>query len=325
MLWQLIAAAKLPECTEDMATKSFYVIYYPEKQEVTLRKIGRTVTIHEIGQQINSTEVNMSFIIRLIIVVKMLILFSDASYARIVDNYFVPPDSIRDISTVAELEPLLHSDNTQIKLWGIIMLGKIGKEEDIIRLYEFYNSETPQLVYGTDGPVPLIKYFSLKSIGDIGGPQAESLVIDISERYNSVGTPESLQIFSCLCDVLGKIASTRTLAKLESYYNSEQLNWLARVYALTNIYTVNLKQERIKSANDSIDYLIQPLSTNFSEDCRNKEHFIITKAVEAVIVRINSLNIIDALTSKINDIPDSVVYKQYLESLRNGMLYEISK
>jgi HEAT repeat protein len=263
-------------------------------------------------------------IISLIALLLPIILY-DNSYAIKVDKYYDLPESVKTITDITALEPYLNSENSQFRLWGIIRLGQIGSEDNINRLLDYYDKEKPQIEYGVDGPTPLIKYFALKAIGDIGGHSAESVAVNIAEHFHSIGTPESLQIFSCLCDVLGKIGTPNTLDRLQIFYNNHDFDWLSRKYALRNIILIDLKNARFKTAADTTNYLIDFAKSNFSDDCRNRENFIITNAVSDVFYNINSQKIIGELSLAIDSMSDATVYKQHFVIIKEGMLLLLHK
>ena len=255
----------------------------------------------------------------MLLVLSFLVLISTKSFCEVNINFFTLPDSVKAINTVSQLDPYLHSDSYQYRVWGIIKLGLIGTSSDIPRLIEIYNNEPHRNVPSSSDLVPGVKHISIKAIANIGGSDAEYFIESLVEKYMFAQSRDSSLTFCAICDALGILASDNSKEKLQLVYSSKDCSWINRLYALENILVVELKEVKYASLNDSVNYLFYQIKNNFSKNMLDLENFIITKAATSTLYRVNSSDAINILSGKIAAIKNEEELKKYLNRVIEGM------
>lgn len=165
-----------------------------------------------------------------------------------------------------------------------------------------------------------VKYFSLLAIGKIGGPDAERVLLQIADQYGKVKAADSVESFSAICQALGYIGTAPAADKLESISNDTTITQFVRRQALSSYYLYRLKSFEFASAADSVDFLVSEMQSNFSSGINDMEKFIVTKAADLALLRINSPTVRSSLESEITAIVDNPELKRMLERTYEGMI-----
>ncbi|MCP4580574.1 MAG: hypothetical protein GY839_03080 [candidate division Zixibacteria bacterium] len=223
------------------------------------------------------------------------------------------PDSVKAINNTSDLGAYLTSPNEFQKILGIIRLGEIGTSQDFPVLLDLYNNETHRWG-GVEGLPPGIKHFSIKAISQIGGPNAESIILAIAEDYGYGKSKDSTDTFIAICDELGKLESSKAKSFLDKVYNDHNYGRVKRMIALKNSYLIDLKTETFSNSTDSVDFLIDKIENGFSQDIRELENYIITKAVKRTLIEIYSNTISEAIRIRTDEIVANDNLKAFMES-----------
>jgi hypothetical protein len=236
-----------------------------------------------------------------------------SSQSAIDPRLFELPDSVMAINNPEDLAPYLNSADLAPRVWGMIRLGEIGTASDIPRLVEMYNNEPYRGKKGLHGPGPGVKFLAIEAIGDIGGEQAERVLLDLVDSFESTRNSDSLTTFSAICIALGRVGTPAAFTKLQKLYSNRDLKHSIRSLALAGTYTYTLKEAGYSSTADSVDFLFEIMRNNYSWGDPNKERRIITDAVMQALMEINSPAIRSVLESRIAGISDNGDLKTLLE------------
>jgi hypothetical protein len=254
----------------------------------------------------------------MLVVLSQLFLLEHLDAQRDPDRYRLP-DSVKAINSLPDLQPFLTSRNGDYRNWGVIRYGQIGSPSDIQVLLDMYNNEPFRQQEEIHGPGPGVKYFSLLAIGEIGGVEAEKILLRFADEYGYVVTMDSIYSFSAICQALGDIGSSAAAAKLEKISEDTSITYLVRQQALSSYYLCRLKGSEFSDAADSVDFLVSEMKSNFSNEIDDLENFIITKAANLTLVRINCPEVLSVLASTTAAITDNPELKLILERTYEGM------
>jgi hypothetical protein len=231
------------------------------------------------------------------------------------------PDSIQTINNPENLEPFLINHIEGYRVWGIFRLGQIGSEPDIDRLLQLYETEPYRPPVGTPhGLSDGVKYHSIIAISNIGGPRALSEVLNIAEGYGTTQDSDSSITLRAICHALGRFSGDESYDKLRNYYENVNLDRIVREIALSRIYLHDLRNPDYATPSDSVEYLFNEISNNFSSNLLNIENYIITQAVSHVFyIEINNPDIASELSDRVAYIQDDEDLKKHLQAELNSM------
>ena len=254
-----------------------------------------------------------------IIISVIMICILSTSHVSAVPNYgpIEIPDSIMAITSPQGLQPFLDSSSERDRAFGVLRLRQIGSAEDIPLLLEAYVKE-PIKIGAIEG-IRGVKYYSLMAIGEIGGPAAESALIDMAVRLEPFGNIDSLILADALCKALTKIGTIDAKSKLEDIYADTFFDWGAREYALTGLLLIELKNRNFESIGDSVAYLCEKISSHFAIDMKKYEDFIISNAAKKALIEISSEKSLIALDDILSNINSNNELKRYLIEVRKSM------
>lgn len=230
------------------------------------------------------------------------------------------PDSVKAINNVNDLQPFFESDKFADKKNGIKRLGQIGTSADIPFLLELFNN-TP---YETENAIDRsrdIKDYTILAIGTIGGHEAESALLGIIDELDTgkISLKDSLDIIRYSCYAFADMSSSNALYWLNSIYTDTLLTYGYRVDALEAIYLINLSRPEYSSAKDTVEYLLNELSSNFSSKIQQIDDFIITKAIRFTLRDISSQDIFDELSSQSTKFVEEIELKKYIDSIKSDV------
>lgn len=257
---------------------------------------------------------------RILILIVVALLGQDSKSQK-VDFHNLLPDSIKSINSVTTLGPYINNQKTDLRIFGVIRLGQIGKSEDITILQTAYDNESIRegIIFDVTAGV---KYYALESIGQIGGALAESVLISIGNQlWGSETCTDSELIITALCNALNRINTTKSLDFLIQLYENKEFPWFSRTEALINAYSIELKKSVYLSEKDSIDYLLSmaPVSGPYGMD--NRENCIIMTAIRTILLRESSCNAnsINYLRQKTADNSINSELRTELDTIANQM------
>ena len=192
-----------------------------------------------------------------------LILFDNVMAMRPVPDTLQIPAYIQAISNPEELRRLLDNPDLKDKLAAYVRLGEIGGEAELPLLKEVFDSEPYFL--GIEA-IPGVKYYSLISIGKIGGPAAEEFLRDvvvalapnIKAGTNSFTRADSLITIVAALEGLGEITTPSVGAFLDSVFNYVDNNWVVRSTANLEALKIELKKNNtLGTAADTARFMLE--------------------------------------------------------------------
>jgi len=144
----------------------------------------------------------------------------------------------------------------------MMRLGEIGGEAELPLLMGVFNSEP---YYSAIEVISHVKYYSLISMGKIGGATAEeflrkvvnSLSPNIRARTNSFTRADSLATIVGALEGLGKIGTPSVGAFLDSVFHNADNTWVVRSSANLEALKIELKNNRaLATAADTASFLL---------------------------------------------------------------------
>ena len=224
------------------------------------------------------------------------------------------------ITDPASIKPFLENKDDLLRMIGIIRLGQIGTDKDIQSLYDVYQHEPIRPGFSFD-LWPGVKYYAIRSMGQIGGPKAESTLISIANSMTGTPQTDSLQILKSLCEALSDLGSAECKQILNNYYENKMFDDFARIYAYMGILSIDLKSDSISNISDSLDFLFSKLPESDSIEPLYIENFILAEAVEYTILdsRFCNPNSIDYLRSKFDSMSDRPILRDRLQFVSESM------
>jgi len=228
----------------------------------------------------------------------------------------IMPDSVKQITDINDLKPYLNNDYKLYKLWGIQRLGQVASPSEIHILFELYDKESNDSSLISIIDELSLKYHMLIAIAEVGGPEAEAKLYSIFDEIVSLKPhlPDSIQIIWGLCDALGKIGSIEARQRLESAYEDTTIGCDCRIHALLNIFRIEFKDGKYATIADTVEFLYDKISNNYSRDMKNYEDFIITDAVTGAIILMAYPAFIDAFNQKLATVTGNDELKTYIQS-----------
>jgi hypothetical protein len=176
-------------------------------------------------------------------------------------NVELPP-YIQAITKSDSLNIYLNSQQAKDKIAACIRLGEIGDENDINKLIFIVNND-PYL--NSIDVVSQLRYYSILSIGKIGGSKAETFLrklIDtisfkIKAGTNSFTRADSLNTVVAAIEGLSESGIISNKLFLDSVFNNNENNWLVRSRANLSSLKIEFKNNTsLKNANDTSQFLI---------------------------------------------------------------------
>lgn len=236
------------------------------------------------------------------------------------------PDSINVIDNPDSLTPFLNSEKAKDRLAAIAKMGNIGNSESVHELIALFEKEP------TSVNSEVIKYHLLKSIGEIGGPDAEQYLLSVISDYapNIDNETQAFSIEDSLSSLLGAfeglylIGSDTASAVFQNIYENEGFYWLIRSKAYEYSLMSQLSTAEFAAPVDSIDFLINELIKvgkhqklrNSNGDINNG--FVKQRALGFLLFNYREISE-SFLAQAISDLPPDDPALPELEKIKNNM------
>ncbi|MCP4634462.1 MAG: hypothetical protein GY855_16155 [candidate division Zixibacteria bacterium] len=180
-----------------------------------------------------------------------------------VDNSYVYkiPDYMKNENSIKKLREFIYSAKTTDRIVTCLRLAEIGGEQSLQLLKEAVEKEP---YYSVVDPCSGVKYYALTSIGKIGGSEAEEYLNSIISRY-SIQNGDGLNHMDSIVTLHGafeglyEMGTNSAVFSLEDVYKNKDLYWFERDLADLILLKCELRSEKITTAADTAQYLIEQL------------------------------------------------------------------
>ncbi len=203
------------------------------------------------------------------------------------------PRYFESISSIEELGDSLTSQSTKTRLFAVKRMAQLKDPQAVPLLIKAMAAERP--LGGIDSKQGL-RYYAVIAIGEIGGSQAESYLLNIAEavhRGDSVpGIPFGLDYMNTSYGIyrgLARIGSDTCRSLLNQIYSNSEMHGSYRAGAYAGYQRVVLKDLRFATPRDSLYYLVDQLrntkvTTNYISPGQMSVEFIRTNALNDLII-----------------------------------------